>query len=75
MQTRVSQKKNYVAVEIPKEAEIPPKRRIWMKFRRKQEVEVAKGNVNLKKSDLKRLFSLAKPEKYYLMGPLIAFLF
>lgn len=69
MQTRVSQKKNYVAVEIPKEAEIPPKKRIWTRFRRKQEVEAEKtNNVTLKKTDLKRLLSLAKPEKYYLMG-------
>ncbi|XP_044749924.1 ATP-binding cassette sub-family B member 10, mitochondrial isoform X2 [Coccinella septempunctata] len=69
MQTRVSQKKNYVAVEIPKEAEITTKKRIWMRFRRKQDVDVVKSNnVTLKKSDLKRLLSLAKPEKYYLMG-------
>lgn len=68
MQTRVSQKKNYVAVEIPKEAEIPPKKRIWTRFRRKQVEAEKSNNVTLKKTDLKRLLSLAKPEKYYLMG-------
>ncbi|KAK9876550.1 hypothetical protein WA026_013923 [Henosepilachna vigintioctopunctata] len=70
MQTRVNQKKSYVAVEIPKEVETAPKNRIWMKFRSKklESEAVDTKTVHLKKSDLTRLFSLAKPEKFYLIG-------
>ncbi|KAL3266073.1 hypothetical protein HHI36_010259 [Cryptolaemus montrouzieri] len=68
MQTRVNQKKTYVAVEIPKEVDATPKKRVWIKFRRKEKSEAANAEGGIKKSDLMRLFSLAKPEKYYLMG-------
>lgn len=57
-------KNEYVAVPIGKNIEkLTTKKRIWFKFRRKNE-----ANANINRSDLIRLFSLAKPEKYKLMA-------
>lgn len=57
-------KNEYVAVPIGKNIEkLTTKKRIWFKFRRKNE-----ANAHINRSDLIRLFSLAKPEKYKLMA-------
>lgn len=57
-------KNEYVAVPIGKNIEkSTTKKRIWFKFRRKNE-----ANAHINRSDLIRLFSLAKPEKYKLMA-------
>lgn len=82
MSEKVSQNKTYVAVDVNGTNPAPQRSKILGFFRRhgskegvkgesKTEVEVevkVERGPRISKSDLNRLFSLAKPEKWRLMG-------
>lgn len=69
MTQRVSQNKTYVAVNVPLPKEEGAKSKFWGVFRRNSSSGRKEPGA---KSDYARLFSLAKPEKWNLLG-IVAF--
>lgn len=75
MSQKISQNKTYIAVNIPENANNATRRTFWSHFKRdastktKKEVKTDVPEApRLNKADLARLFSLAKPEKWRLIG-------
>ncbi|CAH1259922.1 unnamed protein product [Diabrotica balteata] len=65
MSQKISQNKTYISVEIPETTKGASRGFFSRIFKRNKEVK-EKQEPRLKKSELKRLFSLAKPEKWKL---------
>lgn len=72
MAKRMNENKTYVAIKIGETVNSKPTGTISKFFRRAKSTEASKAD-GLKKSELRRLFSLAKPEKWNL-GCAVAFL-
>lgn len=75
MAQKINQNKTYIAVNIPENSSKAPRKSFWSVFKRdastknnKEAKEVVSATPRINKTDLARLLSLAKPEKWKLFG-------
>lgn len=68
MASKPLQKQSYIAINVPKDINQPHRSRFAIFFRRCS--HKPPKDARLKKADLIRLFSLAKPERWKLLGKL-----